>query len=1118
MTGGPFEATVTVTPVRPTWADDPALTDVTANPASIELGDSSALQWTPREDVANVVVTLPDGTTADVEPLEGRYEVTPDAVGKFTYTLEAYDEEGALLVTGGPFEATVTVTPVRPTPPPPPVNRAPVAQDDEGPEVKFGGSVEIGTATLTANDADADGDTLTVTAVSNPRHGTASLSGGTITFEHDGESDAAEGYAFTYTVSDGNGGTDTATVSGTVVPVNRAPVAQDDEGPEVKFGGSVEIDAATLTANDADADGDTLTVTAVSNPRHGTASLSGGTITFEHDGESDAAEGYAFTYTVSDGNGGTDTATVSGTVVPVNRAPVAQDDEGPEVKFGGSVEIDAATLTANDADADGDTLTVTAVSNPQHGTASLSGGTVTFEHDGESDAAEGYAFTYTVSDGNGGTDTATVSGTVEPPNRAPTAVTVTWVAPAANGEIAENVDTGAGRIRIAELFATDPDADDTHTFAVSDTAAFEVDGFVLYLRQGVALDHETTPSLTFTVTATDKGGLSVTSAEQTLTVADANEGPTSVTVTWVAPAVDGTIAENLDTGGGRIRVAVLSATDPDAGDEPAFSLEGADAGSFEVDGANLYLRRGVALDHDVKPVYVAVVVATDGAGLTARADALLRVTSETDAVARSRLGRVNEAILPELSRALVSGALEAVERRIGASRGPSGNAAGGGGSAETAQRLLWMHGTALEEGRWKQALGTSSFTLNLGGGSAAAASGSGGSAGGGSGLTLWAGGDYRSLSGGDDADAVKWDGDVVSARVGLDKRLREDLLAGLALSWSRGEIDYADRGRSGYLPIEGVHESEMLSVYPYVGWQPRENLSLWGALGYGTGDVTLKDDEAGSRSSDSEQTTAALGARTGLFSSSGLIEGGTTRLDLKGELWTSRFELDDGDLIDGLDADTSRVRLGLEGSHAHRLSGGGTLTPSAELGLRHDGGDGETGGGVEFGGALAWTNPSRGLRVEGFARTLLAHEGEVDEWGAGGLIMYMPDPGGHGLRFSLRPSWGVTGGGMERLWESDSVSRMRGYRRPDGSGRLDAEFGYGLGTAGGLLTPFGGLTLDDAARRYRFGALFELGRSLTLSFEAERRESVFDGVNHGVLLRFRYWPGGAADGSAGQRP
>ena len=52
-----------------------------------ELGESSALQWTPREDVANVVVTLPDGTTADVAPEEGRYVVTPDAVGKITYML-----------------------------------------------------------------------------------------------------------------------------------------------------------------------------------------------------------------------------------------------------------------------------------------------------------------------------------------------------------------------------------------------------------------------------------------------------------------------------------------------------------------------------------------------------------------------------------------------------------------------------------------------------------------------------------------------------------------------------------------------------------------------------------------------------------------------------------------------------------------------------------------------------------------------------------------------------------------------------------------------------------------------------------------------------------------------
>ncbi len=69
---------------------------------------------------------------------------------------------------------------------------------------------------------------------------------------------------------------------------------------------------------------------------------------------------------------------------------------------------------------------------------------------------------------------------------------------------------------------------------------------------------------------------------------------------------------------------------------------------------------------------------------------------------------------------------------------------------------------------------------------------------------------------------------MLSARLGLDARLRDDLLAGLALSWAKGEFDYTDRGAAGYLPIEGAHESRLLSVYPYVGWHPRAELGLWG--------------------------------------------------------------------------------------------------------------------------------------------------------------------------------------------------------------------------------------------------------------------------------------------------
>jgi hypothetical protein len=105
---------------------------------------------------------------------------------------------------------------------------------------------------------------------------------------------------------------------------NGAPTAIDDTGPDVNFGESVTIQATKLLENDTDPDGDSLTITAVTAAQHGTVTLAGETITFTHDGESDPAQGYTFTYTVSDGED-TDTATVSGAVTlkPVPALPAA---------------------------------------------------------------------------------------------------------------------------------------------------------------------------------------------------------------------------------------------------------------------------------------------------------------------------------------------------------------------------------------------------------------------------------------------------------------------------------------------------------------------------------------------------------------------------------------------------------------------------------------------------------------------------------------------------------------------------------------------------------------------------------------------------------------------------
>ena len=128
-------------------------------------------------------------------------------------------------------------------------------------------------------------------------------------------------------MSDGNGGTDTATVTVNVSPVNDGPDAVNDSF-STNEDAALNLTAAQLLTNDTDLDGDTLTVTSVDS-----TTANGGTVSFDPATGAivyTPAANYngtdTFTYTVSDGNGGTDTATVTVNVAPVNEAPDAIDD------------------------------------------------------------------------------------------------------------------------------------------------------------------------------------------------------------------------------------------------------------------------------------------------------------------------------------------------------------------------------------------------------------------------------------------------------------------------------------------------------------------------------------------------------------------------------------------------------------------------------------------------------------------------------------------------------------------------------------------------------------------------------------------------------------------------
>ena len=803
---------------------------------------------------------------------------------------------------------------------------------------------------------------------------------------------------------------------------------------------------------------------------------------------------------------------VTVTVRDVNEASAFEQGsyafELDENRDGRETPVALGAVSATDPDA-GDTLTYAIAGDAALFEIDAASGALSYIGPGE-DYESGpnlYTLTVTATDGSLST-TVEVTVTVVDVNEAPAFEQASYAF-----ELDENRDGREEPVALGAVSATDPDAGDTLTYAIAgDAALFEIDaasGALSYIGPGE--DYESEPNLyEFTVTVTDRGGLSATAAVS-VEILDVNEAPAFEFESYAFE-----LAENRI---GPVALGTLTATDPDAGDTVTYGIAAGDTALFAIDAASGALRYiGPGEDYESDPnVHELTVSATDREGLSGEAAVTVTVTDEADAIARARLRRVNEAILPELLRAIVSGVVESVVDRTEEAR--SGMAGGGrvaiaGRSVRAAddevvdalrpwdERDRWRETPDTETMDWKEALRGDGDTPG---------GGEGGSPGGPGKVTVWGGGDWRALSGGSGGSPVEWDGDVVSARLGVDARLGDDLLAGLALDWSLWSFDWIDRGEPGYREMEGTHGNGMTSLHPYVGWWPDERTSLWASLGYGRGEVEIEDDEAGRQSSDAALGTAAAGARVRLFSDEDVIPGGTASLALRGEAWLSWFAVEDnGDRMAGLTVDTSRLRLGLEGAWDRRLAWGGVLTPSLELGVRHDGGDGETGLGVELGGGLAWTDPALGLTVEGRGRALVMHRGDVGKWGAGGSVLLDPGAGGLGLSFGLHPFWGgAAEGGVDRLWQDEPDSPFaqaaaNDNEAPSPAAGLDAELGYGLGVLGGrgVLTPHGGLSLSDGgSRTWRAGGRLAVGPSLTLDLEGERRESADDAPDHGVMLR-----------------
>ena len=386
-------------------------------------------------------------------------------------------------------------------------------------------------------------------------------------------------------------------------------------------------------------------------------------------------------------------------------------------------------------------------------------------------------------------------------------------------------------------------------------------------------------------------------------------------------------------------------------------------------------------------------------------------------------------------------------------------------------------------------------------------------------LTLWGSGDYRNLSGEDEEQTLDWDGDLFSLHLGVDTHITAEAIGGVALSWSEGEMD------TNKDKIKATYDTSMTSINPYFGWSD-EYGEVWMTAGYGEGE--LERDIAGSTSSNNlSMQTFAIGGN------SILLQRGADTLRLKGEISQSVLAVDankDRSGLSEMEVDANRARLSLESTNSITRDNGARTDRKVELGIRHDGGDGVTGSGIELALGLRHSNAA-GLSVEGKLRGLLGHEGDINEWGVSGTIKQSAGADGQGFSFALSPGYGDDASDIQRLWDdglrdADADGAGAGNTDPDGnadpdytarardySARLDARVGYGvngftapswLGSGIGLLTPYTSMTLSDNSNRYRLGVQWKLGDHLDFDLLGEHQNA--DDDDNTILLKgvFRF--------------
>ena len=370
---------------------------------------------------------------------------------------------------------------------------------------------------------------------------------------------------------------------------------------------------------------------------------------------------------------------------------------------------------------------------------------------------------------------------------------------------------------------------------------------------------------------------------------------------------------------------------------------------------------------------------------------------------------------------------------------------------------------------------------------------------------MWGAADFQSFSG--NPEGGGYDGSMSTAYLGVDGR-GDAWVAGASVSRTRAESDYdfeSQAGTDNATSGKGTMSTDLTVFHPYAQWSLGEKGRAWVMGGFGTGEAELEREGAASpQPSDMAVTMGMAGVRVELGRPGGVD------FALRGDVGTAQLETKDGlGALDELQVSAQRARIGLETSLPLVVEDGSALTPFLDVGARVDGGDGQTGTGVEVAAGIRFGGKS--VRFEAKGRTLVMHEGETDddysETGGSATLMVAPGANGRGLSLSLSPRWGASADSTDQLWRNNAPVSARDIHQVDTSWGVAGRIGYGLPMKQrqGTVTPFGEVNVaGEEQQRTKVGIRYAIDRlggdsPMRFEFSGERVEREH-GAEHRVMF------------------